>query len=134
EKFVEKVRAHVKGLPIKVKLLNKAQMEKLGMGALLSVNNASDRAPYTLILEYKGLKNKKSFDLALVGKGVTFDTGGISIKPPLNMWDMKNDMAGAAAVSGALSALASRGAKANIVGIVGLVENVISDGATLPSD
>lgn len=134
EKFVERVRQSLKGLPIRVKALNKAQMEKLGMGALLSVNNASGREPYTLVFEYKGLKNKKSFDLALVGKGVTFDTGGISIKPGMNMWDMKNDMAGAAAVTGAMRALAHRGAKANVVGIVGLVENVISENATLPSD
>lgn len=134
EKFVERVRKSMKGLPVKIKVLTQAQMEKLGMGALLSVNHGTTRAPYTLIIEYNGLKNKKSFDLALVGKGVTFDTGGVSIKPALNMWDMKNDLAGGAAVVGAMQALAHRGAKANVVGLVGLVENVISDKATLPSD
>ena len=134
EKFVQRVKESIKGLPLKVKLLNEEQMRKLGMGLLLCVNQASDREPYTLILEYTGLKNKKGFDLALVGKGVTFDTGGISIKPALNMWDMKSDMAGGAAVVGAMRALAHRGAKANVVGLVGLVENVISDEAVLPSD
>lgn len=139
ETFVQRVRKEIKGLPLTLKLLNKKQMEKLGMGVLLAVNQASDREPYTLILEYNGLKNKKDMPVALVGKGVTFDTGGLCLKPGLPpggwpMYEMKFDMAGGAAVVGAMMALAARKAKTNVVGLVGLVENVISDEAFMPAD
>ena len=134
--FVKKVQQSIKGLPIKVKVLNETQMKKLGMNALLAVNAGSDHEAFTLILEYNGLKsNKKSTPLVLVGKGVTFDSGGYCIKPGVGAWpmsDMKFDMGGGAAVVGALEALARRKAKAHVVGLVGLVENLVDEDAMLP--
>ena len=134
--FVKKVQQSIKGLPLKVKVLNEQQMKKLGMHALLAVNAGSDHEAYTLILEYNGLKSKKkSTPLVLVGKGVTFDTGGYCLKPGAGAWpmsDMKFDMGGGAAVVGALEALARRKAKAHVVGLVGLVENLVDEDAYLP--
>ncbi len=134
--FIKRVREQIKGLPIKVKVLNEDQMKKLGMNALLAVNQGSDHEPFTLILEYKGLKSKKkSTPLVLVGKGVSFDTGGYCLKPGMGAWpmsDMKFDMGGGAAVVGAMESLARRKAKAHVVGLVGLVENLVDEDAVLP--
>ncbi|MBP5615883.1 MAG: leucyl aminopeptidase, partial [Alphaproteobacteria bacterium] len=105
-----------------------------GFNMLLSVSQGSVNDPYVAILEYNGNKKKKSVDVALVGKGVTFDSGGISIKPSNGMWDMKQDMAGAAAVVGALKAVALQKLPVNIIGAVGLVENMPSGTATRPGD
>lgn len=101
---------------------------------LLSVAQGSCNDPYVAILEYCGNKKKKGCDIALVGKGVTFDSGGISLKPAAGMWDMKQDMAGSAVVVASLKAAAQQKLNLNVVGIVGLVENMPSGSATRPGD
>jgi leucyl aminopeptidase len=108
-------------------------MARLGMGALLGVAQGSVREPKLLILKWNG-GNAGDTPVVFVGKGVTFDTGGISIKPALGMEGMKWDMGGAGAVAGAMKALASRKAKANVVGICGLVENMPDGNAQRPGD
>jgi leucyl aminopeptidase len=108
-------------------------MEKLGMGALLGVAQGSVREARLLVLKWNG-GGKSGQPTAFVGKGVTFDTGGISIKPAAGMEAMKWDMGGAGAVVGALKALALRKAKANIVGICGMVENMPGGNAQRPGD
>jgi leucyl aminopeptidase len=108
-------------------------MEKLGMGSLLCVNQGTIREPRLLIMRWNG-GSEGDKPLALIGKGVTFDTGGISIKPAAGMEAMKWDMGGAGAVAGAMLALAKRKAKANVVGLCGLVENMPSGSATRPGD
>ncbi len=125
----------LKELGVEVVVLDKAQMEKLGMGSLLGVAQGSEKPPFLVAMNWTGdaaAKDKRP--LAFVGKGVTFDTGGISLKPGAGMGDMKYDMAGAAAVIGAMKALALRKAKANVVGVVGLVENMPSGRAMRPGD
>jgi len=125
----------LKGLGVKVEVLDEKQMRKLGMGALLGVAQGSAHPPRLVTLQWNGdggAKNKAP--VCFVGKGVTFDTGGISIKPAAGMEEMKFDMAGAAAVIGALKALAGRKAKANVVGVIGLVENMPSGTAQRPGD
>ena len=108
-------------------------MKTLGMNALLGVGLGSPRESQMVIMTWNGGK-KADKPVCLVGKGVTFDTGGISLKPGANMWDMKGDMGGSAAVVGAMCGLAGRNAKANVVGIVGLVENMPDGLAQLPGD
>lgn len=120
------------GLDIDV--LDVAAMEKLGMGSLLGVGQGSVRGSRLCVLKWMGAKDKKSAPVALVGKGVTFDTGGISLKPGPGMQDMKGDMGGSAAVVGAMVALAKRKAKANVIGLVGLVENMPDGNAQRPGD
>ena len=125
----------LKELGVEVEVLGRAQMEKLGMGSLLGVAQGSEKPPFMVAMNWKGdASAKDKRPLALVGKGVTFDTGGISLKPGPGMGDMKYDMAGAAAVIGAIKAIALRKAKANVVGIVGLVENMPSGHAMRPGD
>ncbi len=122
-------------LGVKVSALGVAQMTKLGMGALLGVGQGSERESQLLVMEWTGApktRNKKPF--AFVGKGVTFDTGGISIKPAGGMEDMKWDMGGAGVVIGVMRALAARKAKVNVVGVCGLVENMPSGTAQRPGD
>jgi leucyl aminopeptidase len=133
ETFVERVCAAVKGSDLEVEVLDHAAMEKIGMGALLGVAQGSIREARLLILKWNG-GSKGGQPVAFVGKGVTFDTGGISIKPAAGMEAMKWDMGGAGAVVGALKALALRKAKTNIVGICGLVENMPSGSAQRPGD
>ena len=133
ESFVERVRAALKGTGLEIEVLDRAAMEKLGMGALLGVAQGSVREARLMILKWNG-SGKGGQPTAFVGKGVTFDTGGISIKPAAGMEAMKWDMGGAGAVVGALKALALRKAKANIVGICGLVENMPSGSAQRPGD
>ena len=132
ESFVERVKASVKGSGLDLEVLDRAAMEKLGMGALLGVAQGSVREGRLLILKWNG--GGKGQPTAFVGKGVTFDTGGISIKPAAGMEMMKWDMGGAGAVVGAMKALALRKAKANIVGICGLVENMPGGNAQRPGD
>jgi leucyl aminopeptidase len=132
ETFVERVRASLEGTGVEIEVLDRAAMEKLGMGALLGVAQGSIREGRLLILKWNG--RGEGQPLALVGKGVTFDTGGISIKPAAGMEAMKWDMGGAGAVAGAMKALARRQAKANVVGICGLVENMPSGSAQRPGD
>ena len=133
ETFVERVRASLEGSGIEIDVLNRAQMQKLGMGALLGVAQGSSREARLLVLRWNGAAKGKQ-PVAFVGKGVTFDTGGISIKPAAGMEAMKWDMGGAGAVAGALKALALRKAKANVVGICGLVENMPGGNAQRPGD
>ena len=133
ESFVERVRASLKGSGIDVEVLDRAAMEKLRMGALLGVAQGSVREARLLILKWNG-GGKGGQPTAFVGKGVTFDTGGISIKPAAGMEAMKWDMGGAGAVAGAMKAIALRKAKANIVGICGLVENMPGGNAQRPGD
>ena len=133
ETFVERVKAAVKGLGIDLEVLDGDAMRKLGMGALLGVAQGSVRDPRLLIMRWNGGKDGEA-PVAFVGKGVTFDTGGISIKPAAGMEAMKWDMGGAGAVAGAMIALAKRKAKANIVAICGLVENMPDGNAQRPGD
>ncbi|HET6536198.1 MAG TPA: leucyl aminopeptidase [Sphingomicrobium sp.] len=132
ETFVERVTASLKGSGVEIEVLDRAQMQKLGMGALLGVAQGSIREARLLVLKWNGAG--KGQPTAFVGKGVTFDTGGISIKPAAGMEAMKWDMGGAGAVAGALKALALRKAKANVVGICGLVENMPGGNAQRPGD
>jgi leucyl aminopeptidase len=120
-------------LGVTVEVLGEAQMKKLGMGALLGVGQGSVRESKLVVMQWHGGK-KGGKPVALIGKGVTFDTGGISIKPSGGMEEMKWDMAGSAAVIGTMRALAARKAKANVVGIVGLVENMPDGNAQRPGD
>lgn len=118
---------------LKVEVLSEAQMKKLGMGALLGVGQGSVKESKLVVMQWQGGK-KTEKPVALVGKGVTFDTGGISIKPANGMEEMKFDMAGSGAVIGTLYALALRKAKVNAVGVVGLVENMPDGNAQRPGD
>jgi|AGTN01.1.fsa_nt_gi Leucyl aminopeptidase len=122
------------GLGVEVEVLGEKQMRKLGMGALLGVGQGSARESQLVVMRWTGAKDAQGAPLALIGKGVCFDTGGISIKPAGGMEDMKWDMAGAGAVIGAMKALAGRKAAANVVGVVGLVENMPSSTAQRPGD
>jgi leucyl aminopeptidase len=125
----------LKKLGVKVEVLDEKQIKRLGMGALFGVAQGSVRPPRVVAMSWLGNPSAKDKRPAcFVGKGVTFDTGGISLKPAAGMEDMKYDMAGAGAVIGALKALAGRKAKANVVGVVGLVENMPDGGAQRPSD
>lgn len=120
-------------LGVDVEVLSAKQMEKLGMGALLGVGMASTKEPRLVIMRWNGGK-KGDAPFAVVGKGVTFDMGGISIKPASGMEEMKWDMGGSAVTIGLMRALANRKAKANVVGVVGLVENMIAGNAQRPGD
>jgi leucyl aminopeptidase len=120
-------------LGVKVEVLGRTKMEQLGMGALLGVAQGSAREPQLVIMRYDGGKRGQA-PLAFVGKGVTFDTGGISIKPAQGMEDMKWDMGGSAVVIGLMKALAGRKAKCNVIGVIGLVENMPSGTAQRPGD
>lgn len=118
---------------VKCKALGRREMRRLGMGSLLSVTAGSAEPPRLIVLEYRG-SGAKSAPIALVGKGVTFDTGGISLKDPGGMDEMKFDMTGAASVFGAIKALATLNAPIHVVGIVPAVENMPSGTATKPGD
>lgn len=120
-------------LGVEVEILTPVEMKKLGMGALLAVGQGSERPSRLAIMSWHGGK-KKDAPIAFVGKGVVFDTGGISIKPGGGMEDMKGDMGGAAAVTGLMKCLATRKAKANVVGVIGLVENMPDGKAYRPGD
>jgi len=119
---------------VDVELLSEKRMEELGMGAILGVGQGSRRDSYIAIMQWNGSPKKDDKPLAFVGKGVTFDTGGISIKPSGGMEEMKYDMAGAGTVIGLMRALAGRKACANVVGVVGLVENMPDGNAQRPGD
>ncbi len=122
-------------LGVKVQVLDEKQMAKLGMGALLGVAQGSANKPRLVVMQWDGDSRAKSkAPIAFIGKGVTFDTGGISIKPAGGMEDMKWDMGGSGVVIGLMKALAGRKAKVNAVGVVGLVENMPSGTAQRPGD
>ncbi len=133
ESFVERVTKRLEGSGVKVRVLDDQDMAKLGMGALLGVAQGSRKPARMLVMEWNG-GAAGAKPTAFVGKGVTFDTGGISIKPAAGMEDMKWDMGGAGAVAGAMLALAGRKAKANVVGVCGLVENMPDGNAQRPGD
>ena len=120
-------------LGVQVEILNPAQMEKLGMGALLGVAQGSAHPPRMVVMRWNGGKRGEA-PIAFIGKGVTFDTGGVSIKPAAGMEDMKGDMGGAACVVGLMMTLAKRKARANVVGAIGLVENMVDGNAQRPGD
>jgi leucyl aminopeptidase len=133
ESFVERCM-HLADLGVEITVLDVADMEKLGMGALLGVGQGSRRPSRLLAMKWDGTDGAQEKPVVFVGKGVTFDTGGISIKPAAGMEDMKWDMGGAGAVAGAMKALAGRKAKAHVVGICGLVENMPDGNAQRPGD
>ncbi|ODT79906.1 MAG: leucyl aminopeptidase [Pelagibacterium sp. SCN 64-44] len=118
---------------VEVEILEPEAMAELGMNSLLCVAQGSDRPARLVVMQWRGGK-ADSQPVAFVGKGVVFDTGGISIKPAASMEDMKGDMGGAAAVTGLMLALARRKAPVNAVGVIGLVENMPSSKATRPGD
>lgn len=130
--FADQAKALVT-LGVEVEILTETEMRALGMGALLGVAQGSERPPRLAVMQWKGGKPGEK-PLAFVGKGVVFDTGGISIKPAANMEDMKGDMGGAAAVIGLMHTIAARKAKVNAVGILGLVENMPDGKAQRPGD
>jgi leucyl aminopeptidase len=125
--------AELSDLGVDVEILEPEALEKLGMRSLLCVAQGSDRPARLVVMHWRG-GDVGTAPLAFVGKGVVFDTGGISIKPAASMEDMKGDMGGAAAVTGLMLALAARKAPVNAVGVIGLVENMPSGSATRPGD
>jgi len=133
ESFVERCQARYAGTGLELRVLDEGEMRELGMGALLGVAQGSVRPPRLLAIVWNG-GEAGAKPTAFVGKGVTFDTGGISIKPAAGMEDMKWDMGGAGAVAGTMLALARRKAKANVVGVCGLVENMPDGKAQRPGD
>jgi len=129
--FVQKVQEELKGSNVNIKVLKGSDLND--MGALVGVGKASSNEPYVLVLEYD-VKDGKPIDYALVGKGVTYDSGGLSLKPSTYMETMKSDMSGAAVVVSSLKAIADAGVKKSVVGIVGLVENMVSANSYKPDD
>jgi leucyl aminopeptidase len=121
------------GLGVQVEVLTEKEMKKLGMGALLGVAQGSARPPRLVVMQWNGGKPKDK-PIAFIGKGVVFDSGGLSIKPAQGMEDMKGDMGGAAAVTGLIRTLAARKAKVNAVGVIGCVENMVDGTAQRPGD
>lgn len=121
-------------LDLEVEVLGRKELEEKEFNMLLSVAQGSVLEPKVAIIKWRGNPDSEEWDCGLVGKGVTFDSGGISIKPSNGMWDMKGDMTGAAVVVSSLKALALQKAPLNVVGIVGLVENMPSGSATRPGD
>ena len=133
ESFVEICQSVFEGTGAELIVLGDDEMEKLGMGALLGVGQGSARPSRLLAIRWNGGKEGDK-PTVFVGKGVTFDTGGISLKPGPGMEDMKWDMGGAAAVAGGMLALVGRKAKANVIGVMGLVENMPDGNAIRPGD
>jgi len=133
KKYVEEIQKLSK-IGLKIKSYNEKELKKLGLNALLGVGQGSINESYLVTIEWNGKKSSSEKPLAFVGKGVCFDTGGISLKPARFMEEMKYDMAGSAVVVGLLKSLALRKAKINAVGVVGLVENMPGGNAQRPGD
>jgi leucyl aminopeptidase len=131
--LAEQAKALAKAQGMKCKVLEEKDMAKLGMGSLLSVAKGSDQPPKLIVLQYSGGR-KDDKPIVLVGKGITFDSGGISLKPPAEMDEMKYDMCGAASVLGSLQAAAELGLPLNVVGIIPTCENLPSGRANKPGD
>jgi leucyl aminopeptidase len=131
--FAAKAKALTKA-GVQVEVLSEAALKRLGMGALLAVGQGSVRPSHVVVMQWKGAGPRGGAPIAIVGKGVTFDTGGISLKPAGGMEEMKGDMAGAACVVGLMQALAERKAKVNAVGVIGLTENMPGGNAQRPGD
>lgn len=121
-------------LGVEVEVLGEEKMAELGMGSLLAVGHGSDKESQLVIMKWNGSENKNERPIAFAGKGITFDSGGYSLKPSNAMADMKIDMGGSAVVVGLMKLLAARKAKVNAIGTVALVENMISGKATRPGD
>ncbi len=133
--YAERLREKLEPLGVEVSVFDENALAHYNMGAFLAVGQGSAAPPRMVVMEWKGTEDASDAPpLALVGKGITFDTGGISIKPAAEMDLMKMDMGGSAAVAGAMMALALRGSKAHVVGVVGLAENMLSSNAYRPSD
>jgi len=130
----KRVKANLSKLGVKVEILGEAEMKKLGMGSLLGVGQGSERESQLVVMQWNGSRKKSSEPVAFVGKGVCFDSGGLSLKTGVGMMGMKGDMGGAAAVVGTMQALATRKAKVNAVGVIGLVENMPDGKAQRPDD
>ena len=133
EEFAKRARK-LEDLGVEVEVLGVKEMTKLGMHSLVGVGLGSERESQLLVMQWKGARDRNAQPIAFVGKGVTFDTGGISLKPGPGMDAMKYDMGGAAAVTGLMHALAGRKAKVNAIGICGLVENMPDGKAQRPGD
>ena len=133
ESFVERCQ-RLAAIGVELQVLDEAAMSAAGMGALLGVGQGSERPSRLLVMKWDGTGGATKTPVVFVGKGVTFDTGGISLKPPAGMEDMKWDMGGAAAVAGTMMALAGRKAKAHVIGVCGLVENMPDGKAQRPGD
>jgi leucyl aminopeptidase len=131
--FIERLRP-LEAAGVKIEVLGEEEMAKLGMGALLAVGEGSARESQLAICTWRGADDRNAAPIALIGKGVTFDSGGLSLKPPKDMELMKQDMGGAAAVAGALLTLARQKVRANVVGVLGLVENMPDGKAARPGD
>jgi leucyl aminopeptidase len=132
--YVDTVRKAFEGVPnVTITVIDDKEAARLGMGALLGVGQGSTRPPRLLAIQYRG-GPANAAPISFVGKGITFDTGGISIKPGEGMWRMRYDMAGSAASMGAVLAAAKRGAKANVVGVAALAENMPDGNAIRPGD
>lgn len=131
--YASRIVQELSPLGVNVKVYHQAQLEDMGFNLLLSVGQGSARDSYVVVMEWMNGDNKAA-PMAFVGKGVTFDTGGISIKPSAGMGDMKGDMGGSAAVVGAMHAIATANVNRNVVGVVGLVENMPSSTAIKPGD
>ena len=131
--LAEDVKARCKGTGIRVRVLDEEKMKSLGMGAILGVSKGSVEEAQMVIMEYKG-GEKSDAPIVFCGKGITFDSGGISLKPSGKMDEMKFDMLGAAAVAGGVHAIASLGLKVNVVGVLACAENMPSASALRPGD
>ena len=132
ESFVSQIRDAFAGVgKVKIDILDVATMQRLKMGSILGVGQGSRRPPRILVGEYSG---GQGAPIALVGKGITFDSGGISLKPGTGMWEMKSDMSGAASVMGAVLSLAKSGAPVNVVAVAALAENMPGGNAQRPGD
>ena len=140
ESFAAMIKKELGSLGVKITIFDEKKLEKMGAGGILAVGRASAKPPRLVIMEWTGdssaKKNKKDsqYPLALIGKGITFDTGGISLKPGAGMDEMKMDMCGAGAVVGAMKAIAARKAPVNVVAAVALAENMPASNAYLPGD
>lgn len=133
QSFVDRVKQEFKGLKnVSIKVLDEKDIQRLNMGALWGVGKGSTRPPRLLVIEYMGGGDEAP--VVLAGKGITFDTGGISIKSNENMWMMKGDLGGAGVVTGTVLAVAKRGAPVNVVALSGLAENMPSGSAIRPGD
>jgi len=133
KKYTEEIKKLSK-LGLQIEILNENKLKKMGMNSLLGVGQGSENETFLVVIEWNGVKNNFGKPLAFVGKGVCFDTGGISLKPPRFMEEMKYDMGGSAVVVGLMKSLALRKAKVNAVGVVGLVENMPDGNAQRPGD
>jgi leucyl aminopeptidase len=134
ETFVEEMRKAFRGInSVKFDIMDAPEIRRNGMGALMGVGKGSINDPRLVVMTYNG-GDRNDPPIALIGKGITFDTGGISLKPNNGMWAMKSDLSGAAAVTGTMLSIAQRGEDVNLVGIVALAENMPSQDATRPGD